>query len=90
MVEIRVAVQDVDCVSGLVRRLAMLFDRSSISFNRSRMEVRVTSEWESRGVVYVLEAVEAWLADGGVDSAVLSMGDRSYSFAGATQAEGSP
>jgi hypothetical protein len=87
MVEIRVAVEDVDCVPGLVRRLATLFDRSSVSFDRSRMEVRVKSEWESRGVLRVLDAVEAWLADDGVDSAVLSMGDRSYSFAGPAHAE---
>ena len=82
MVEIRVAVEDVGRVSGLMRRLATIFDRSSVSFDRSRKEVRVKSEWESRGVVHVVEAVEAWLAEDGVDSATLSIGDRSYRFAG--------
>ena len=53
-----------------------------VSFDRSRQEVRVKSEWESRGVVHVVEAVEAWLAEDGVDSATLSIGDRSYRFAG--------
>jgi hypothetical protein len=82
MVEIRVAVEDVGRVSGLMRRLTTLFDRSSVSFDRSRKEVRVKSEWESRGVVHVVEAVEAWLVEDGVDSATLSIGDRSYRFAG--------
>ena len=82
MVEICVAVEDVGRVSGLMRRLATVFDRSSVSFDRSRKEVRVTSEWESRGVVHVVEAVEAWLAEDGVKAATLSIGDRSYRFAG--------
>jgi hypothetical protein len=82
MVEICVAVEDVGRVSGLMRRLAALFDRSSVSFDRSRKEVRVKSDWESRGVVHVVEAVEAWLAEDGGDSATLSIGDRSYRFAG--------
>ena len=82
MVEICVAVEDVGRVSGLMRQLATLFDRSSVSFDRSRKEVRVQSEWESRGVVNVVEAVEAWLAEGGVDAATLSIGDRSYRLAG--------
>jgi hypothetical protein len=82
MVEICVAVEDVGRVSGLMRRLATVFDRSSVSFDRSRKEVRVTSEWESRGVVHVVEAVEAWLAEDGVEAATLSIGDRSYRLAG--------
>jgi hypothetical protein len=89
MVEICVAVEDVGRVSGLMRRLAPLFDRSSVSFDRSRKEVRVKAEWESRGVVHVVEAVEAWLAEGGVDSAMLSIGDRSYRFAGPEPVEAS-
>jgi len=82
IVEICVAVEDVRHVSGLMRRLTTFFDRSSVSFDRSRKEVRIEAEWESRGVVHVVEAVEAWLAEGGVDSATLSIGDRSYRFAG--------
>jgi hypothetical protein len=94
MVEIRVAVSDATRVHGLTRRLAGVFDRSSISFDRSRKEVRVKSEWESRGVVqvvdaveewlgvvHVVDAVEEWLAEDGVDSATLSIGNRSYTLA---------
>jgi hypothetical protein len=81
MVEICVAVEDVGHVSGLMRRLETLFDRSSVSFDRSRQEVRVESEWESRGVVHVVEAVEAWLAEVGVEAATLSMRDRAYRLA---------
>ena len=59
MVEIRVAVDDATRVPGLMRRLAGFFDRSALTFDRSRKEVRVTSEWESRGVAHVVGAVEA-------------------------------
>jgi hypothetical protein len=82
MVEIRVAVDDPTRVPGLMQRLAGLFDRSSISFDRLRKEVRVVSEWESRGVVHVIDAVEDWLADDGARSATLSIGSRSYTLAG--------
>jgi hypothetical protein len=82
MVEIRVAVPDATGVHGLVRRLAGEFDRSSVSFDGPHNEVRVRSEWESRGVVSVLNAVEAWLAEDGVGSATLSIGDRSYTMVG--------
>ena len=82
MVEIRVAVTDADEVTCLLRRLAALFDRSSVSFNRIRNEVRVRSEWESRSVVAVIDAVQSWLADDGAESAVLSIGDRSYTMVG--------
>jgi hypothetical protein len=84
MVEIRVAVADAKGVHGLVRRLAGGFDRSSVSFDGARNEVRVQSEWESRNVVRVLEAVEAWLAEDGVASAKLSIGDRSYTMLGSS------
>jgi hypothetical protein len=78
MVEIRVAVEDATGVPKLVRRLARLFDRSSISFDRSRNEVRVESEWESRAVMGVVEVVQAWLGEDGAESATLSIGNRSY------------
>jgi hypothetical protein len=39
MVEIRVAVADATGAHGLVRRLAGLFDRSSVSFDGTRNEV---------------------------------------------------
>ena len=38
------------------------------------------TEWESRAVVHVLRAVEAWLAEDGADSAELSIGDRTYTL----------
>jgi len=82
MVDIRVAVADATRVPGLMLRLAGLFDRSSLSFDRSRKEVRVTSEWESRSVVHVVDAVAAWLAENDADSATLSIGNRSYKMAG--------
>jgi hypothetical protein len=80
MVEIRVAVADATGVQALVRRLASVFDRSSVTFDGRRKEVRVRSEPESRTVVLVLDAVEAWLAEDGVQSAKLSLGDRSYTL----------
>jgi hypothetical protein len=80
MVEIRVAVPDITLVHGLMQRLGRLFDRSSVSFDETRSEVQVRSEWESRGLVQVLDAVESWLAEGGTDSAKLTVGDRSYTM----------
>jgi hypothetical protein len=80
MVEIRVGVADAGGVQGLMRRLASVFDRSSVSFDGARKEVRVRSERESRAVVQVLGAVEAWLAEDGLDYAQLSIGDRSYTL----------
>ena len=83
MVEIRIAVPDATRVHGLNWRLAGLSDCSSVSFDGVQREVRIRSEWESRGVVQVLRAVESWLAEGGPDSAKLSIGDRSYTMVGA-------
>ena len=40
MVEIRVAVADATGVHALVRRLASVFDRSSVTFDGRRKEVR--------------------------------------------------
>ena len=84
MVEIRVAVTDAARLHGLMRRLGILFDASSVSFDSIRSEVQVRSEWESRGLVQVLGAVESWLAEGGPDSARLSIGDRSYTMVAPT------
>jgi hypothetical protein len=80
MVEICVAVTDAAGVHGLMRRLIGVFDRSSVSFDGTHREVRVRSEWESRNVLLVLDAVEAWLGEDGVESARLSMGGRSYNM----------
>jgi hypothetical protein len=82
MVEIRIAVADAPGAHGLLRRLAALFDRSSVSFDGMRNEVRVRSERESRSVVQVIAAVESWLAADGIGSAKLSVGERSYTMLG--------
>jgi hypothetical protein len=77
-VEIRVTVDDDMSVHGLMRRLAALFGRSAISFDHSRSEVRVESEWESRALVEVIEAVEAWIDEVGGKGARLSIGEHCY------------
>jgi hypothetical protein len=79
---LRVAVDDATRVHGLMRRLSALFGRSAISFDRPRSEVRVESEWESRAVVHVIDAVEAWIDEDGGKGATLSIGKRSYLLAG--------
>ena len=80
MVEIRVAVTDATRIQGLMRRLGTLFDRSSVSYDGVRGQVRVRSEWESRSVVEVIDAVQSWLEADGLGSARLSVGDRSYTM----------
>ena len=89
MVEIRVSVE-AGRAPRLMRRLGRLFERSSISFDRSRNEVRVESERESRAVVGVVEVVEAWLEEDGAESATLSVGDRSYTLVTSTGLTASP
>jgi hypothetical protein len=84
MVEICVALPDAAEAQGLLQRLAALFERSSLSFDETRNEVRVRSEWESRSVTAVVGVVQSWLAADGVASAELSIGDRSYTMAGPT------
>jgi hypothetical protein len=80
LVEIRVSVEDASRAPELMRRLARLFDPSSISFDWLFNEVRVESEWESRAVKGVIEVVETWLEEDGAESATLSMGDRSHTL----------
>jgi hypothetical protein len=82
MVEIRVAVTDAARAHGLMHRLGRLFAGSSVSFDARRSEVHVRSEWESRSVVEVIDAVQSWLAADGISSATLSVGDRSYTMKG--------
>src|SRR5437763_9844361 len=82
MVEICVAVADLDSAHGLMQGLARLFDRASVSFDSTRSEVRVRSEWESRAVMHVIDAVESWLAADDIGSAKLSIGDRSVTLFG--------
>jgi hypothetical protein len=82
MVEIRVAVADAISAHGLLRRLVELFDRASISFDRTRNEIRVRSEWESRSVAQVINAIESWLAADGLGPARLSIGDSTCTIFG--------
>ena len=82
MVEIRVAVADLAVAEGLVQRLAGLFTESSVSVDDTHNEVRVRSKWDSQAVVEVIGTVESWLAANRVGSAVLSIGDRSYTMVG--------
>jgi hypothetical protein len=84
MVEICVGVADPSHALGLMQGLARVFERSSVSFDRTSSEVRVCSEWESRAVIHVIDAVESWLATDGLESAKLSIGDRSYTLVGPT------
>jgi hypothetical protein len=84
MVEIRVAVEDTTRVPKLISRLASLFDRSALSFDPSVREVRIDAEWESRAAMRVVEIVQAWLEEDGVESATLSVGNRSYTLVTST------
>jgi hypothetical protein len=84
MVEIRVALTDAAGAQALLRRLAALFDHSSVLFDEMRNEVWVRSEWESRSVVSVIDVVQSWLAADGAGSAELSVGERSYILVGPT------
>lgn len=87
MVEICVALSEAAEAHGLLQRLGALFERSSVSFDETRNEVRVRSEWESRSVVEVIDTVQSWLAADGIGSAELSVGDRSYTMVGPTLVE---
>jgi hypothetical protein len=80
MAEIRVAVEDTTRVPQLMWRLATLFDRSAISFDGSRGEVLVDSDWESRAAIRVVEIVQAWMNDADVESATLSVGNCRYTL----------
>ena len=82
MVEIRVAVTDATRIHRLMRNLGTLFGRSSVWYDGARKEVRVRSEWESRSVVEVIDAVQSWLEADGLGSAKLSIGDRTYTMVG--------
>ena len=82
MVEIRVAIANPADARGLMRRLASLYDRAPVSFDRMRSGNRVRSERERRAVVQVIDVVEelGLLADD-IASAELSVGERSYTLA---------
>lgn len=90
MVEIDVAVDDPIYAHGLMRALAELFGRSSVSFDRTRSEVRVRSEWESRAVSEVVDVVERWLAASGLASTTLSVGGEATTRRASTAATSHP
>jgi hypothetical protein len=78
VVEIRVAVQDADAVQGLIRRFVGVFGQTAVSFDAACNEVRVRADWGSRAVDPILGVVESWLAEHGVGSATLAIGDVAY------------
>ena len=78
--DMRVSVEDATSASELVRRLATLFDASSISFDLRLNEVRVQSEWESRAVAGIIDVVMGWLEEDGAESATLSIGNNSHTL----------
>jgi hypothetical protein len=78
MVELRIAVAEATGAQGLVWRLSDIFDRSSVTFDGVAKEVRVRSEWESRSVTRVVDALEAWLSADGLESAKMTLGFLSY------------
>lgn len=80
MVEIRVAVSDAGAVHGLMRRLVAVFGQAAVSFDSACNEVRVKSARGSRAVDQILRAVEFGLAEDGVRSATLAIGDRAYTI----------
>jgi hypothetical protein len=84
VVEIRVAVPDAGTAHGLLRRLARVFGRSAIAFDGTQNEVSVKSEWESRSVVGVIEAVQAWLVADHIESVKVWIGESSYTLYGET------
>ena len=80
MVEIEVTVADGTHVHGLMRRLRRLFESSAVTYDSARRQVRVRAEWESRTVIGVVDAVQAWMDEGGAPSASLAVGNRSFTL----------
>jgi hypothetical protein len=88
VVELQIAVGGATGAHGLMQRLSDLFDRSAVTFDKAANEVRVRSEWESRSVTRVVDALEAWLTADGQDSAKVTLGSLSYTvFAPARMAK---
>jgi hypothetical protein len=83
-VEIRISVDDETLAPELMRQLSGLFDPSTVSWDRRRNQVRVQSEWGSRGVAGLIEIVAAWIEGHGVAAATLSMGDQSHTLVRST------
>jgi signal transduction histidine kinase len=82
MVEINVPDADAALVDALVLRLHRLFDRSTVSYDAVRKQLRVAGPEEEGSAVAVVQAVESWLDESGVASASLTIGNRSYALVG--------
>jgi hypothetical protein len=80
MVEIEVTVADTTRIHGLMRRLRHLFDSEAVIYDPAGKRVQVRAEWESRTVVAVVEAVQAWMYESGAASATLAIGNRSFTL----------
>ena len=83
MVELAIAVPDAIGARRLVERLADVFDAASVSLDDVGKVVRVQAERTlSQGVTEVLSTVFLWLDEGGVATAQVRLGDRSYTLVG--------
>jgi K+-sensing histidine kinase KdpD len=82
VVEIDVAFVDATLVDGLLGNLRRLFGSSVVSYDGVRKRISVGSEWESRSFVAVIEAVQRWIDESGAASALLPVGNRSYTLLG--------
>lgn len=79
--EIRVALADAGSAKGLVQQLVGVFDAASVSLDADRCEVRVAPHRESgRTLVEILDTVEEWLDEAGVDSATVWLDGREHTL----------
>jgi len=81
MVEINLTAADAALVDALVLRLERLFERSTVSYDPARKQLRL-GLGEGGSAVAAVHAVEGWLDESGVASASLTIGNRSYSLLG--------
>jgi hypothetical protein len=80
--EINVALPTANHAHGLVQRLAGALE-ATVSLEADRHEIHVRADTDSHGAILrIVNIVEDWLEQGGVDSARLSLGDRSYQLVG--------
>lgn len=86
MMEIGIAVPDATSAQRLVQRLLNVFDAGSVVLDDAAEEVRVQAERRpSQAVTEVLWAVTRWLDEGGVSTARVRLGDRSYTLVGSEE-----
>jgi hypothetical protein len=77
-VVIRVEVRDAASGGALLRSLTGVFAGEALSLDSERLEVCVEGQAHDRAIVHVLDAVDAWLVEDGVESARIHVDDRSY------------